>query len=37
MSTTGELFIPKTLVNQNAGAGNNFAKARYTKAEREFF
>jgi len=24
-------------VNQNAGAGNNFAKARYTKAEREFF
>jgi tubulin beta len=33
----GKLFHPCNLVNQNAGAGNNWAKAYNTKAGREFF
>jgi tubulin beta len=32
----GELFCPGNLVNQNAGAGNNWAKGHYTKAWHEF-
>jgi tubulin beta len=35
-SPLGELFRPGNLVNQNAGAGNNWAKAHYTKAGHEF-
>jgi hypothetical protein len=31
-SPLGELFRPGNLVNQNAGAGNNWAKARYKTA-----
>jgi tubulin beta len=34
-SPLGELFRPGKSVNQNAGAGNNWAKAHYTKAEHE--
>jgi hypothetical protein len=33
----GELFCPGNLVNQNAGAGRNLAKAHYRKAGHEFF
>jgi tubulin beta len=29
-----ELFRPVDLMNQNAGSGNNWAKAHYTKAWR---
>jgi tubulin beta len=32
----GELFRPGNLVNQNAGAGNNWAKAHFTRAGNEF-
>jgi tubulin beta len=35
-SPFGELFRPGNLVNQNAGEGNNWAKAHYTKAGHEF-
>jgi tubulin beta len=31
-SPLGELFRPGNLVNQNAGARSNLAKAHYTKA-----
>jgi tubulin beta len=31
-SPLGELFRPGILVNQNAGAGNNWAKGNYTKS-----
>jgi hypothetical protein len=31
-SPLGELFRPGNLVNQNAGAGNNWAEANHTKA-----
>jgi tubulin beta len=30
-SLLGELFCPGNLVNQNAGASNNWAKTHYTK------
>jgi tubulin beta len=30
-SPLGELFSPVNLANQNVGAGNNWAKAHYTK------
>jgi tubulin beta len=36
-SPLGKLFRPGNFVNQNAGAGNNGAKAHTTKARREFF
>jgi hypothetical protein len=32
----GKLFRPGNPVNQNAGAGNNWAKAHYTQAGHEF-
>jgi hypothetical protein len=35
-SPLGELFRPGSLVNQNAGAGNIWAKGRYTRAEKGF-
>jgi tubulin beta len=31
-SSLGELFRPVNLVNQNVGAGNNWAKGHYKKA-----
>jgi tubulin beta len=31
-SPLGELFSPGNRVNQNAGAGNSWAKAHYTEA-----
>jgi hypothetical protein len=34
-SPLGELFRPGILVNQNAGAGSNWAKALYKKAGHE--
>jgi tubulin beta len=34
-SPLGELFRPGNLVNRNAGAGINWAKAYYTKAGHE--
>jgi hypothetical protein len=33
----GELFRPGNLVNQNAGAGNNWAKGHYSRAGGDFF
>jgi tubulin beta len=33
----GELFCPENLVNQNGGAGSNWAKGHYKKARYEFF
>jgi tubulin beta len=36
MSLLGELFRPENLVNQNVGAGSNWAKAHYKKAGHEF-
>jgi hypothetical protein len=36
VSPLGELFRPENLVNQNAGAGNNWAMAHYTRAGHEF-
>jgi hypothetical protein len=35
-SLLGEFFRPGSLVNQNAGAGNIWAKGRYTRAEKGF-
>jgi tubulin beta len=35
-SPLGELFCPGSLVNQNAGAGNNWAKGHYTKDKHKF-
>jgi tubulin beta len=35
-SPLGEFFRPGNLVNQNAGAHNNWAKAHYTMAGHEF-
>jgi tubulin beta len=35
-SAVSELFCPGNFVNQNAGAGNNWAEAHYTKAGHEF-
>jgi tubulin beta len=35
-SPFGELFRPGNFVNQNAGAGNNWAKDHYTRAGHEF-
>jgi tubulin beta len=35
-SPIGDLFRPGKLVKQNAGAGNNWAKAHYTEAVHEF-
>jgi tubulin beta len=32
-SRLGELLRPGNLANENAGAGNNWAKAHYTKAD----
>jgi hypothetical protein len=29
-------LLPGNLVNQNAGAGNNWAKGHYTRAGQEF-
>jgi tubulin beta len=34
-SPLGDLFRPGNLLNQNAGAGNNWVKASFTKAGRE--
>jgi tubulin beta len=34
-SLFSELFRPGHLVNQNAGAGNNWAKGHYTRARHE--
>jgi tubulin beta len=34
-SPLGELFLPGNLVNEKAGAGNNWAKAQYTTAVNE--
>jgi hypothetical protein len=34
-SLLGEFFRPGSLVNQNAGAGNNWAKAHSKKAGHE--
>jgi tubulin beta len=36
-SPLGELFRPGNLVNQNAGAGNNWAKGHFRRAEHHFF
>jgi hypothetical protein len=36
-SPLGELFRPGNFLNQNAGAGNNWAIAHFKQAEREFF
>jgi hypothetical protein len=36
MSSLSDLFHPGNLVNQNVGAGNNWAKAYCTKAGRKF-
>jgi tubulin beta len=36
-SPLGELFRPGNLVNQNAGAGNNWAKAHFRRAEHQIF
>jgi tubulin beta len=35
-SPLGKLFCPCNLVNQNTGAGNNWAKAHYKKAGNKF-
>ena len=35
-SPLGELFRPGNLVNQNAGAGNNWAKGHYIESEQKF-
>jgi tubulin beta len=35
-SPLGELFRPRNLVNQNAGAGSNWAKTHYKRAGRKF-
>jgi tubulin beta len=35
-SPLGELFRPENLVNQNVGAGNNWAKAQYIKAGHKY-
>jgi tubulin beta len=35
-SPLGEVFRPSNLVNQNAGAGSNWAMAHYTRAWNEF-
>jgi tubulin beta len=35
-SPLGKLFRPGNLLNQNAGAENNWAKSRYTRAWHEF-
>jgi tubulin beta len=32
----GELFHPGNLLNQNAGAGNNWDKAHYKQARHDF-
>jgi|AntAceMinimDraft_5_1070358.scaffolds.fasta_scaffold406341_1 tubulin beta len=36
-SPLGELSRPGNFVNQNAGAGNSWAKGHYTKAGHKFF
>jgi tubulin beta len=36
-SPFGELFRPGNLVNLNAGAGNNWAKGHFRRAEHQFF
>jgi hypothetical protein len=36
-SPLGELFFPRNLMNQNADARNNWAKAHYKKTGHEFF
>ena len=36
-SPLGEHFRPESIVNQNAGAGSNWAKAQYTEAWHELF
>jgi hypothetical protein len=34
-SSLGEFFCPGNFVNQNAGGGDNWAKAQYTNAGHE--